>query len=78
MAETVLRDLDAFAAALRQHARVLLFKHSPRCRLSARAHAEYGAFLRAHDVPALFVDVVAERATARGIAELTGVRHESP
>ena len=79
MAETVLRDLDAFCAALRAHVRVLLFKHSPRCGISARARTEYEAFLRERgDVPALFVDVVSERATARGIAELVGVPHESP
>jgi len=81
MAATVLRDLDAFAfaTALRQHVRVLLFEHSPRCAISARARDQYDAFLRAHDdVPALFVDVVADHATARGIAELAGVQHESP
>ncbi len=40
---------------------------------------QFEAFVRAHpDVPTLFVDVVADRATARGIAERCDVRHESP
>lgn len=78
MPEQVLHDLDAFARALQQP-RVLLFKHSPACEISAEARAEYEAFRRElPDVPALFVDVIADRATARGIAERTGVQHQSP
>lgn len=78
MPETILHDLDSWTRAL--HApRVLLFKHSPTCPISAAARAEYDAF-RAElpDVPTLFVDVVADRPVARGIAERCGVTHQSP
>ncbi len=78
MPEQILHDLDAFARALQQP-RVLLFKHSPVCPTSAAARDEYDAFRRElPDVPTLFVDVIADRATARGIAERTGVQHHSP
>ncbi|MGE3171778.1 MAG: bacillithiol system redox-active protein YtxJ [Planctomycetota bacterium] len=71
--------LDAFSAALQEHVRVLLFKHSPTCPISATARRQWDAFCRQHeDVPTLFVDVVAARAVARGIAERSAVRHESP
>ena len=73
-----LHDLDAFARALLAP-RVLLFKHSPVCPISAAALDEFRAFRAAHpDAPTLFVDVIADRPTARGIADRCGVRHESP
>jgi bacillithiol system protein YtxJ len=79
MPEHALHDLEAFDAALRRHPRALLFKHSPICPVSARAQSEYERWKAEQpDAPALFVDVIADRATARGISERTGVRHESP
>jgi len=78
MTEQVLRDLDAFEAALQQP-RVLLFKHSPICPISATAKAEYEMFKLDHpDVPTIFVDVISSRPVARGIADRSGVEHESP
>lgn len=78
MTELPLHDLATFATALQQP-RVLLFKHSPVCPISAAARAHYEAFRRERpDVPTLFVDVIADRAVARRIAEACGVRHESP
>lgn len=78
MNEEHVHDLIAFERLLREP-RILLFKHSPICPISAGAHAEYEAFRAARpEVPTAFVDVIAERATARGIAERCGVRHESP
>lgn len=78
MPETILHDLAAFQRALQQP-RVLLFKHSPVCPVSAAAREHYETFRRElPDVPTLFVDVIADRATARGLAEQSGVRHESP
>ena len=68
MTETILHDLAAFDRALATHPRVLLFKHSPTCPISAEAREAYAAF-RADlpDAPTLFVDVVADRPVARGI-----------
>jgi bacillithiol system protein YtxJ len=79
MPEHVLHDLATFDRALQQHPRVLLFKHSPACPISTAARAQYERW-RAElpDAPALFVDVISERPTARGIAERCGVKHESP
>ncbi len=79
MTDTILQDLDDFHAALAEHPRVLLFKHSPICPTSATAFDEWRAFARAHpEVPRLFVDVVGRRAVARGVAEACGVAHQSP
>jgi bacillithiol system protein YtxJ len=59
--------------------RYLLFKHSPTCPISAGAFREYERFAAEHpDVPTGWIQVVAERALARAVAERTGVRHESP
>jgi bacillithiol system protein YtxJ len=74
-----LHDLGAFRAALGRHPAVMLFKHSPICPVSARAHAEWEDFLAAGPgVPTLFVDVIADRAVARALAQECGVAHQSP
>ncbi|MBL8756781.1 MAG: bacillithiol system redox-active protein YtxJ [Planctomycetes bacterium] len=79
MTNTILHDLDAFDAALRTRPRVMLFKHSPVCPTSAAAKDEFDAFVAERgDVEVLFVDVIADRPVARGIADRCGVRHESP
>lgn len=79
MSEQVLHQLEEYEAALRQHVRVLLFKHSPACPISAEARAQYEAFAAANEgVPTLFVDVIADRAVARGIADRCRVVHQSP
>lgn len=78
MTEQVLHSLADYERALQQP-RVLLFKHSPACPVSAAAREEYDAFCAAApDVPTAFVDVIADRATARGLADACGVKHQSP
>ncbi len=78
MPEQIVHDLAEFERAL-QLPRMLLFKHSPACPVSAAAHDAYAEFCAAHpDAPTVFVDVLADRAIARGIADRCGVRHESP
>ena len=58
---------------------MLLFKHSPVCPISAQAREQYEQWqAELPDAPALFVDVIADRPTARGSAERCGVKHESP
>jgi len=79
MPEHVLRDLAAFDRAVQQHPRVLLFKHSPVCPVSAAAREQYEQWKAdLPDAVTLFVDVISDRATARGIAERCSVEHESP
>ena len=78
MADQKLTNLAAYQTAI-QAPRVLLFKHSPICPISATARAEFEMFKVDHpDVPTLFVDVVGSRSLAREIAKLCGVEHESP
>jgi len=58
---------------------VMLFKHSPICPISARALEEWRRFTAEHpQAPTVFVDVIADRAVARGIAAECGVPHQSP
>lgn len=71
-------DADALEARLAAP-RFLLFKHSPVCPISARAFAEYEAFLATDpDVDTAYLDVIAQRDLSRRVAEVTGVPHESP
>lgn len=78
MSELVLHSLADYDRAVAAP-RLLLFKHSPVCPVSAEALAEYRAFCAATPTAATaFVDVIADRSTARGLAERCGVRHESP
>ncbi len=56
----------------------VLFKHSPRCSISARAYQEVEDFLRSTEQPVFLVDVIRDRSLSRLIAERTGVLHESP
>jgi bacillithiol system protein YtxJ len=60
---------------------VLVFKHSPICPVSLRARDELSGWLEsgaAHAVTVVELDVLAERALARGLTAALGVRHESP
>lgn len=69
---------EAFAAS--QLVPVFIFKHSTACGVSARALAEFRAFLAS--APEGFgyyqVDVLESRAASDRIEDLSGVRHESP
>jgi len=59
--------------------RLLLLKHSPRCGVSRWALAEVERLEREGDAaPIAIVDVVADRALSRALADRTGVRHQSP
>jgi bacillithiol system protein YtxJ len=79
MSNETLHDLEAFRTALGRLPKVLLFKHSPVCPISDRAYREWDAFRKAHpEVPTLFVDVIGDRAVARGLADACGVPHQSP
>ena len=77
MTEHVLHNLVDYERIL-QSPRVLLFKHSPVCPISAAARSEYESWQQGRDVTTAFVDVIADRAVARALAERCGVKHESP
>jgi bacillithiol system protein YtxJ len=58
---------------------VIVFKHSTACPVSWAAHAHVSRFLRENpDAPIRMVRVIQERALSQKVAEVTGVRHESP
>ena len=58
---------------------VVLFKHSPACPVSWAAHSQVNRFRLKHpDIPVHILHVITERHTSMKIAEMTGVRHESP
>jgi len=64
----------AFAAPVH-----LLFKPSLVCPTSVLAFAQYKAFLAEHpDTPTTWIDVIGQRPLSLGVAERTGVKHESP
>lgn len=80
-------DSDPAAAleallALSEERPVVVFKKSPICPVSHRAEWEFQSWLRklAPDAPVrtAMVDVIAERALARGLTAALGVQHESP
>ena len=57
----------------------LLYKHSDTCPISAMAHREIANLAADHpELPVYVVNVHAQRAIARDIAERFTIRHESP
>jgi bacillithiol system protein YtxJ len=73
-----LADDAALARAVARPA-FLLFKQSFRCPISCAAFERWRAFAAAHPgIETGWIDVVEQRPLARGIAERTGVPHESP
>lgn len=60
---------------------LLLFKHSTRCPISAKAFREFNSFLQTEegtDLPAGVVLVVEDRPVSNAITERIGIRHASP
>lgn len=73
-----IQDEQALEAAFRAPL-YFLYKHSPRCGVSAYTERELGVFEAAHpEVPIGWIDVIADRALSRAVSERTGVEHESP
>jgi len=78
---TSCRDENDFAQMLRDSAErpVLLFKHSTRCPISARAHAEFTRFAEDHPwIDCREVLAIEQRPLSHYIAGQTGVAHQSP
>lgn len=58
---------------------LVLFKHSTACPVSWAAHSQVSKFRANHpDVPVKMLKVIQERPVSQKVAELTGIRHESP
>ena len=78
MDERQITDKSALEEALSSGA-FLLFKHSFRCSISARAFAEYTAFMESNDdYPTGWIDVVGDQELSLWVAAKTGVEHKSP
>lgn len=79
---TALFEEDALNQALEESMdkKVLLFKHSTTCPISARAFKEYENFLaQAGDhISCYLVKVIEDRPVSNEIERITGVKHESP
>src|SRR5665213_1874924 len=78
---TAIPEIDGHTdlEALWREDAVMLFKHSTACPVSWAAHAQVMRFVENNrSVPFYLVPVIKERGTSRKIADLTGVRHESP
>lgn len=57
----------------------VIFKHSTRCPISARAHEEMRRYLSMRgQTPVYLVDVIKSREVSQHIERTTGVQHESP
>jgi len=79
MTQIALHDLESWRDALSTHPRILLFKHSPICPVSTAAHSEWERFRAGRpELSTLFVDVIHDKPTARGLAAECGVAHASP
>jgi bacillithiol system protein YtxJ len=73
-----LRDEAEFDRAL-SLPRLFLFKHSTRCGTSTRAYRQVSSYEETEGaIPVFLIDVIADRAFARSIADRLGVRHQSP
>lgn len=58
---------------------LVVFKHSTACPVSWAANSQVNRFRASHpDVPVHIVNVIKDRPVSLKIAELTGIRHESP
>jgi bacillithiol system protein YtxJ len=70
-------DLQAWLSA-NQNERVVLFKHSTTCPISAAAYEQVIKFEEQTKTPIALVRVIEERALSNDIAAQFGVRHQSP
>jgi len=75
-----IEDAGALAElfARSEDAPVVLFKHSTTCPISSRANRQMSRLDRAVSPEIALVVVQSARAVSQGVAERTGVRHESP
>jgi len=57
----------------------LIFKHSPSCGVSIRAHSQVSTFAKAHpDYPVIQLDVIRQRKLSQEVAAGLALVHESP
>ncbi|WP_455661137.1 bacillithiol system redox-active protein YtxJ [Pradoshia sp.] len=71
-------DETEFTSLLKQDL-FLFVKHSLTCPISLAAFSEYTKFTEVHpDIPTAYLAVQESRPLSNYVAELTGIKHESP
>jgi bacillithiol system protein YtxJ len=73
-----LHSIEELNQFVQQSGKVLLFKHSTTCPISAKAHEEFQAFMNGSDTSAAIVHVIEDRPVSNHITEEFGIKHESP
>lgn len=73
-----LTSIDEMNQFVQQPGKHLLFKHSTTCPISAKAHEEFQAFVEDTNTSAAIVLVIEDRPVSNQIAEILGIKHESP
>ena len=76
---TRVQNLDSLKQAVSNTQHYWLFKHSNTCPVSASAWNEYNEYASLHpNQQFLFLVVQEDRELSNEIAEITGIKHESP
>ncbi|WP_018663420.1 bacillithiol system redox-active protein YtxJ [Heyndrickxia acidiproducens] len=78
MAVEQLHTVEELNQFIDQGGKRLLFKHSSRCPISAKAHEEFLAYVKETNIPAAEILVIEDRPVSNQAAEVFGIRHESP
>lgn len=73
------QDLDSLKQAAEKAQHYWLFKHSSTCPVSAAAWNEFNEYCSLHPNQLfLFLVVQEDRELSQKVAEITGIKHESP
>jgi bacillithiol system protein YtxJ len=78
MSITQLQSIEDLNQFVQQSGKLLLFKHSTTCPISAKAYEEFKAYMKASDTSAAIVHVIEDRPVSNHIADEFGIKHESP
>ncbi|MDM5299115.1 bacillithiol system redox-active protein YtxJ [Bacillus pumilus] len=79
MAKQLIETEEQFDQLKNQDGTFVFFKHSLTCPISQAAFQEFEAFTSAHeDVPSYFLQIQNTRELSSYVAEVSGVKHESP
>jgi bacillithiol system protein YtxJ len=78
MSITQLSSIEDLNQFVQQSGKLLLFKHSTTCPISAKAHEEFQAFMNDSNTSAAIVHVIEDRPVSNHITEEFGIKHESP
>lgn len=73
-----LTSTDEFDLLMKSREPLLVFKHSTTCPISAAAYEQVHAFEGKSPVPIYLLKVIEDRTASNYVAEVTGIKHESP